>query len=190
MDHLELISGTIWICKGMNHINPNRVLFLTAMKTHLTADRCHNGLVLIPLIALSLGACSQQTQAKRRKLRKWGNLCNITVHGNLQEDLTAPGKTSPSSNCTNLKMRDTAKCIRGGGIKSSFEDEKAVHEGNNENPLLGTIMLRFVLFYAEGAQSSLLSDIFKCMTAFNRSQQRLKKEKKELNPPITEFKLN
>lgn len=87
-------------------------------------------------------------------------------------------------------MRGTAKCSRGGGIKGSFEEEKGVHKGNHENPLLGAIKLRFMPFYAEGAKSSLLSESFKCMTAFNRRRQRLKKEKKELNPPVTEFKLN
>lgn len=88
-------------------------------------------------------------------------------------------------------MRDTAKCSRGGGgIKGRFEEEKGVHEGNHENPLLGAIRLRFMVVYAEGAKSSLLSESFKCMTAFNRRQQRLKKEKKELSPPVTEFELN
>lgn len=51
-------------------------------------------------------------------------------------------------------MRDTAKCNRGGGIKGSFE-EKGVLKGNHENPLLGAIGLRLLLFYAERAKSSL-----------------------------------
>jgi len=87
-------------------------------------------------------------------------------------------------------MRDTAKCSRGGEIKRGFEQEKGVHEGNNENPLLGARRLRFMLFHAEGGKPRLLSESFKCMTAFNKRQQRLKKKKKELNPPVTEFKLN
>lgn len=86
-------------------------------------------------------------------------------------------------------MRDTTKCSRGERIKGNFE-EKGVHEGNHEYPLLGAVSLRFMLFYAEMVKYSLLSESFKCMTAFNRREQRQKKEKKELNPPVTEFKLN
>lgn len=80
-------------------------------------------------------------------------------------------------------MRDTAKCSRGGGIKGSFEEEKGVHEGNHENPLLGAIRLRFVLFYAEGEKSSLLSESFKCMTAFNREDGKGERKKRKNSTP-------
>lgn len=69
-------------------------------------------------------------------------------------------------------MRDTEKCSRGGIIKGSFEKKKGAHGGNHENLLLGSIRLRFTLFYAEGAMYSLLSESFKCMTVSNREDSK------------------
>lgn len=179
-DLLELISRTIWICKGMNRTNPNHtremILALIAEKTHLTEDgwpcpdhvnsSVFGGLKSVELV---------------RKHKNWadGEIFGRLLYTGISRMLWQPKeRPSPRSTWANLRMRDTEKCSMGGEIKGTFEEERRVHEGTHENPLLGAIRLRFTLFYAEGAKSRLLSESFKCMTVFNSRQQRLKKGKK------------
>lgn len=69
-------------------------------------------------------------------------------------------------------MRDTEKCSRGVRIKGSFEEKKGIHKGNHSNSLLGSVRLRFSLFYAEGAKHSVLSESFKYTTAFKREDSK------------------